>query len=73
GLEVILTEPAWLAIDAMSADLPVVAWSQFEVTRRQALSDPVACRLSIYHNHGGLVMGSVLEALAEGEWQIVGR
>ena len=73
GLEIILTDNAWLGLDAPRGDLPVLAWSRFQVTRRRALSDPVDCRLSIYHIHGGLVMGSALELLAEGEWQVVGR
>lgn len=75
GLELILTDDAWLGVDAFRGDVPILAWSQFQVTQRQALYDPVPCQLSIYHKHGGLVMGSALEALAEaeGEWEIVGR
>lgn len=64
GLEAILTDKVWLCIDATRDDQPILAWSDFEVAGRTALHEPVACRLNLYHIHAGLVMGSVLDALA---------
>lgn len=71
GLEMIVTENAWLCVDATQGDQPIAAWSEFETAGRAALHQPVACRLSLYHIHAGLVMGSALQALTEGEWQVV--
>lgn len=72
GLEIILTDQAWLGVQALGEDLPLLAWSRFEVAGRTALHAPVDCQLSLYHMHAGLVMGSALEALREGEWEFVG-
>jgi len=71
GLEILLTDEVWLGIQALGQDLPLLAWSRFEVTARTGLNEPVVCQLSLYHVHAGLIMGSALEALSTGEWEIV--
>ncbi len=71
GLEVILTDAAWLCVDATRDDQPILAWSRFDTAGRSALHEPVVCRLSLYHMHAGLIMGSALEALAGAEWHVV--
>ncbi len=62
GLEMILDDRVWLCVDALRDDQPILAWHQF--AGRDGLHEPVACRLHVYHIHGGLVMGTALEALA---------
>jgi hypothetical protein len=62
GLEMILDDRVWLCVDALHDDQPILAWREFKA--RDGLHEPVACRLDVYHMHGGLVMGTVLEALA---------
>ncbi len=66
GLQVILGDRAWLCVDALRDDQPVLAWCDFETAGRGALHEPVHCRLNVYHLHAGLIMGSALEALAHG-------
>ena len=61
GLEAILYEDCWLVVDSLQSDEPVLAWVEF--ARRQALHEPVACALKLYHTHAGLVMGTALDAL----------
>ncbi len=73
GLEIILTDSAWLGVDTTAEDRPLLSWSRFEVAGRTALHEPIACQLSLYHMHAGLIMGSALEALAGNEWQFVDR
>lgn len=73
GLEVIFTDKAWLCVDSTWEDQPILSWSQFDISGRHGLHEPVNCRLSLYHMHAGLVMGSALEALAGGEWQVIKR
>ncbi len=68
GLEAILTDTAWLCVDAARDDQPILAWSHFASAGRSALHEAVACRLSLYHIHAGLIMGTALEALAWGDW-----
>lgn len=65
GLEVIVAEDAWLCVDSLQEDLPVLAWCEFAGTAREGLHEPVACELRLYHLHAGLIMGSAVDALTE--------
>lgn len=64
-LEIVLTDHYWLCIDSCMGDRPVLAWTAFEVSGRTALNTSVACELRLYHSHGGLVMGEVLQKLGQ--------
>lgn len=63
GLEVILENDFWICVDSMRGDLPVMEWQAFETQKRDALHEPVACILHLYHLHAGLIMGSVPDEL----------
>lgn len=63
-LRAIVEESAWICVDECQNGLPILAWTHFD-TARSALDAPVSCLLRLYHVKAGLVMGSVLEALAE--------
>jgi hypothetical protein len=62
-LHCILDESAWVCVDASQGDLPILAWTKFNVRQRTALDAPVECELRAYHMHAGLIMGQVLEEL----------
>ena len=62
GLEVILDHDAWLVVDSLKGDEPVLAWTAFK-RPHTALHEPVNCEVRLYHTHAGLIMGSALEAL----------
>lgn len=63
GLTVVLSDQRWYCIDPNQNDLPVLEWTAFEIKARQALHEPVRCKLHFYHYHAGLVMSLVLDAL----------
>lgn len=63
-LEGILDAKAWVCIDNCQNRIPILAWTDFETRQRTALNAPVQCRLRMYHQHAGLLMGKVLEAMA---------
>ena len=64
-LQCVLDETAWVCVDDCQNDLPILAWTDFNVARRESLESPVHCQLRLYHVHAGLVMGTALEALVE--------
>ncbi len=64
-LDIILTDQYWLCIDSCMGDLPIMAWTAFEVSGRSALNASIACELRLYHFHGGLVMGEVIEGMGK--------
>lgn len=64
-LQCVLEETAWVCVDECQDDLPILAWTDFNVSQRDSLESPVTCQLRLYHTHAGLVMGAALEALVE--------
>ena len=55
-LDLLLGRDAWVCVDRMLYDLPVVAWTEFEQRGRSALHEPVACTVKVFHAHAGVVM-----------------
>lgn len=64
-LQCVLDETAWVCYDECQDDLPILAWTEFNVSQRESLESPVSCQLRLYHTHAGLVMGPALDALVE--------
>ncbi|HKJ76711.1 MAG TPA: hypothetical protein VKA64_05865 [Gammaproteobacteria bacterium] len=62
-LEFILQRDAWVVVDTDLEDLPVLAWTDFQVEGRAALHEPVPCRLRLYHANAGLLIKTVLGAM----------
>ena len=65
AMRIILDEHAWVCADEVQNGRPVMAWTAFRTLERDALNTPMECELRLYHVHAGLLMGTVLEALAE--------
>jgi hypothetical protein len=65
GLDILLDERLWVVVDATRVDLPVLAWSDFEVAAREGIDRPVPCRLRLYHAQGGIITTSALDQLSE--------
>lgn len=62
-LDLILQADAWIIVDRVLNDVPVVAWSDFQTGQRSSLHEPIPCRIRLYHAHGELVMNRTLEAM----------
>ena len=62
-LDLILQKNAWIVVDRVLNDVPVVAWTDFEVEHRNNLHEPVACQIKYYHANAALIMRRTLEAM----------
>lgn len=62
-LDLILQKDAWIIVDRVLNDVPVLAWTDFQVGQRDSLHEPIACRIRLYHVHGMIVMDRTLEAM----------
>jgi hypothetical protein len=62
-LDLILQHDAWIVVDRAFNDVPVVAWTNFDTERRDALHTPIHCQLRLYHANGGVIIKRVLEAM----------
>jgi len=63
GLDAILDDQAWVCVDTICNDFPVLAWCGFAVQGRDSLHTPVDCHVRLYHWKAGLIMGTALDAL----------
>lgn len=62
-LDLILQKDAWIIVDRVLNDIPVVAWTDFQAAHRESLHEPIPCRIRLYHMHGSLVMDRTLVAM----------
>lgn len=61
--DMLLSDEKWLCVDRQAGDMPLIAWTDFNMRERSALNEPVLCTLHLYHTHAGLLIGPVLSAL----------
>ncbi|MDH5648694.1 MAG: hypothetical protein OEY67_03480 [Gammaproteobacteria bacterium] len=62
-LDLILQDDAWVIVDRAFNDIPIAAWTDFEVKKRDNLYEPIKCRKKLYHAHGNIILGRTLEAM----------
>ncbi|CAH9017867.1 hypothetical protein [Candidatus Nitrosacidococcus sp. I8] len=65
GLLMLLDNKEWLCVDSFHADRLILAWRSFDTSHRQGIHEPISCKLSFYHMHAGLIMGSAIEHLSQ--------
>lgn len=62
-LDLILQKNAWIVVDRVLNDYPIVAWTDFETEGRSSLHEPIACQIKHYHAHANMIMRRTLEAM----------
>lgn len=62
-LDLILEKDAWVVVDRVLNDYPIVAWTNFEVEKRDSLHEPVKCEVRFFHYAGHMIMNRTLEAM----------
>jgi len=49
GVAMILEQREWVCVNTLQNDLPILAWVEFEDSRRDALHLPIRCKINYYH------------------------
>ncbi|MFV2057105.1 MAG: hypothetical protein ACC707_11600 [Thiohalomonadales bacterium] len=62
-LDLILEKQAWIIVDHVLNDIPVAAWSDFQIEHREDIHSPILCKLRIYHAHADLILSRSIEAM----------
>ncbi len=62
-LDLLIQADAWIVVDRVLNDVPVVAWCAFEDDGRDALHAPVPCTLKSFHAHADEILERVLAAM----------
>ena len=62
-LDLILHEDAWIVVDTVLNDMPILAWTNFEIEHRQNLHEPIKCKIKFFHYAADMIMDKTLEAM----------
>jgi hypothetical protein len=62
-LDLILQKDAWIIVDTVLNDVPVLAWTRFETEARDSLHEPIHCEIRFFHFAASMVLNRTLEAM----------
>lgn len=62
-LDLILQKDAWIIVDSVLHDMPIVAWTNFKVEHRDSIHEPIECEIRLFHYAAHMIIDSSLEAM----------
>ena len=62
-LDLILQKDAWIIVDTVLNDVPIAAWTHFEIEGRDALHEPIKCEIRFFHYAASMILNRTLEAM----------
>jgi len=62
-LDLIVQKDAWIVVDRVLNDIPIVAWTDFQTEGRDNLHEPIACEIRIYHFAARMILKTTLDAM----------
>lgn len=62
-LDLIVQKDAWIVIDRVLNDMPVVAWTEFQTEHRETLHEPIECEIRFFHYAASMILNKTLEAM----------
>ena len=70
-LDLIVQEDAWIVVDRVLNDIPIIAWTDFQTEGRDSLHEPIACEIRFYHFAARMIMKTTLDAMEDILGQLV--
>ena len=64
-LDLIVQDDAWIVVDRVLNDIPIVAWTNFQTEGRNNLHEPIKCEIRIYHFAARVIFYKTLNAMEE--------
>lgn len=62
-LDLIVQQDAWIVVDRVLNDMPVVAWTDFQTEGRDNLHQPIPCERRLYHFAARMILNTTLQAM----------
>lgn len=62
-LDLIVQQDAWIVVDRVLNDMPVVAWTDFQTEGRDNLHEPIPCERRLYHFAARMIVNTTLQAM----------
>lgn len=64
-LDLIVQEDAWIVVDRVLNDIPIVAWADFQIEGRDNLHQPISCEVRLYHFAARMILKTTLDAMED--------
>ena len=62
-LDLIIQKDAWIIVDIVLNDVPIAAWTQFQIKGRSSLHEPIQCEVRYFHYAAFMILDRTLEAM----------
>lgn len=62
-LDLVLQKDAWIVVDRVLNDAPIIAWTDFETEHRQNLHEDIRCEIRLFHYAADMILDRTLEAM----------
>jgi len=62
-LDLVLQKDAWIVVDRVLNDAPIVAWTDFETEHRENLHEDIKCEIRLFHYAADMILDRTLEAM----------
>lgn len=62
-LDLILQKDVWVVVDTALNDIPIIAWTEFQVHHRESLHESIKCELRTWHTAADMIRERTLEAM----------
>jgi len=64
-LDLILQKDAWIVVDTVLNDVPILVWTNFETQNRKSLHEPIKCEMLLFHFAATMILERTLVAMDE--------
>ena len=64
-LDLLVQQDAWIIVDRVLYDMPIVAWTDFELDDRDNLHEPIPCEVRLFHFAARMVLNTTLKAMQD--------
>ena len=64
-LDLLVQQNAWIIVDRVLHDMPIVAWTDFKLDDRDNLHEPITCQVRLYHFAARMVLNTTLNAMQD--------
>lgn len=62
-LDLVLQKDAWIVVDRALNDVPILAWTDFEIHHRENLHEDIKCEIRLFHYAADMILDRTLEAM----------
>lgn len=62
-LELLIQRDAWVVVDLVLSEYPVLCWTNFEVKSRENVHDPIQCEVRYFHYASSMIYNKTIKGM----------